>query len=95
MDDFFRFFIFPFFFLYSLLSYRCYHPHRSRDALSPVCGIFFNGLLYLFPFGLGSAVKAAEKEDHLTVFVEQPQTFPGSANNKGTNAANKKNYLFL
>ena len=20
---------------------RCYYPHRSRDALSPVCGIFF------------------------------------------------------
>ena len=20
--------------------YRCYYPHRSRDALSPVCGIF-------------------------------------------------------
>ena len=24
----------------TLLWYRCYHPHRSRDALSPVCGIF-------------------------------------------------------
>ena len=23
-----------------LLWYRCYYPHRSRDALSPVCGIF-------------------------------------------------------
>ena len=21
--------------------YKCYYPHRSRDALSPVCGIFF------------------------------------------------------
>ena len=20
--------------------YRCYYPHRSRDALHPVCGIF-------------------------------------------------------
>ena len=31
------------FFWYSwstLLWYRCYYPHRSRDALSPVCGIF-------------------------------------------------------
>ena len=30
-------------FVYSwstLLWYRCYYPHRSRDALSPVCGIF-------------------------------------------------------
>ena len=25
-------------FLYSW--YRCYYPHRLRDALSPVCGIF-------------------------------------------------------
>ena len=21
--------------------YRCYYPYRLRDALSPVCGIFF------------------------------------------------------
>ena len=25
----------------TLLWYRCYYPHRSRDALSPVCGIFY------------------------------------------------------
>ena len=24
----------------TLLWYRCYYPHRSRDALSPLCGIF-------------------------------------------------------
>ena len=24
----------------TLLWYRCYYSHRSRDALSPVCGIF-------------------------------------------------------
>ena len=24
----------------TLLLYRCYYPHRSRDALSPICGIF-------------------------------------------------------
>ena len=24
----------------TLLWYRCYYPHQSRDALSPVCGIF-------------------------------------------------------
>ena len=24
----------------TLLWYWCYYPHRSRDALSPVCGIF-------------------------------------------------------
>jgi hypothetical protein len=24
----------------TLLWYRCYYPHRSRDALSPVDGIF-------------------------------------------------------
>ena len=24
----------------TLLWYRCYYPHRSRDAFSPVCGIF-------------------------------------------------------
>ena len=31
------------FFVYSwstLLWHLCYYPHRSRDALSPVCGIF-------------------------------------------------------
>ena len=26
----------------TLLWHRCYYPHRSRDALSPVCGIFTN-----------------------------------------------------
>ena len=26
--------------LTTLLWYRCYYPHRSRDALFPVCGIF-------------------------------------------------------
>ena len=26
----------------TLLWHRCYYPHRSRDALSPVCGIFFD-----------------------------------------------------
>ena len=25
----------------TLLWHWCYYPHRSRDALSPVCGIFF------------------------------------------------------
>ena len=39
------FLVFPkkFVFGYSwstLLWYRCYYPHRSRDALFPVCGIF-------------------------------------------------------
>ena len=28
-------------FLVHLTSYWCYYPHRSRDALSPVCRIFF------------------------------------------------------
>ena len=28
--------------------YRCYYPHRSRDALSPVCGIFYKAnILFL------------------------------------------------
>ena len=31
-----------------LLWYRCYYPHRSRDALSPVCEIFFLMLGTLF-----------------------------------------------
>ena len=26
----------------TLLWHWCYYPHRSRDALSPVCGIFFS-----------------------------------------------------
>ena len=38
----------------TLLWYRCYYPHRSRDALSPVCGIFIitnhNALLNTFDF---------------------------------------------
>ena len=25
----------------TILWHRCYYPHRSRHALSPVCGIFF------------------------------------------------------
>ena len=30
----------------TLLWYRCYYPHRSRDSLSPVCGIFCGYLCY-------------------------------------------------
>ena len=29
----------------TLLWHRCYYPHRSRDALSPVCGIFVNNII--------------------------------------------------
>ena len=32
----------------TLLWHRCYYPHRSRDALSPVCGIFFFNLRNFF-----------------------------------------------
>ena len=42
LDYFFRFKFF-FVFVYSwstLLWYRCYYPHQSRDSMSPVCGIF-------------------------------------------------------
>ena len=28
----------------TLLWHRCYYPHRSRDALSPVCGIFHRNI---------------------------------------------------
>ena len=28
----------------TLLWHRCYYPHRSRDSVSPVCGIFYCGL---------------------------------------------------
>ena len=31
----------------TLLWHRCYYPHRSRDALSPVCWIFF---VYIYIF---------------------------------------------
>ena len=34
----------------TLLWHRCYYPHRSRDALSPVCGIFL--LVSLVQIGL-------------------------------------------
>ena len=27
--------------LSTLLWHRCYYPHRSRDSVSPVCGIFY------------------------------------------------------
>ena len=36
----------------TLLWYRCYYPHQSRDALSPVCGIFFLWWLFSFNFYL-------------------------------------------
>ena len=29
----------------TLLWHRCYYPHRSRDSVSPVCGIFRCGLI--------------------------------------------------
>ena len=31
----------------TLLWHRCYYPHRSRDALFPVCGIFPTILTYM------------------------------------------------
>ena len=34
----------------TLLWHRCYYPHRSRDALSPVCGISFYKSRNLFKF---------------------------------------------
>ena len=46
MDDFFSFskkWIFGYSWS-TLLWYRCYYPHRLRDALSPVCGIFFTSV---------------------------------------------------
>ena len=36
----------------TLLWHRCYYPHRSRDALSPVCGIF----TFFFTFHLASSI---------------------------------------
>ena len=32
----------------TLLWHRCYYPHRSRDALSPVCGIFSSISYFLY-----------------------------------------------
>ena len=34
----------------TLLWYRCFYPHLSRDALSPVCGIFFCMFDFLYHF---------------------------------------------
>ena len=35
----------------TLLWHRCYYPHRLRDALSPVCGIFlYKSAKYLSAF---------------------------------------------
>ena len=37
----------------TLLWHRCYYPHRSRNALSPVCGIFSSSIcLCQFKLGL-------------------------------------------
>ena len=44
LDDFFRFSTklgFGYFWS-TLLWYQCYYPHRSRDALYPICKIFFS-----------------------------------------------------
>ena len=43
----------------TLLWHRCYYPHRSRDSVSPVCGIFI-----LAESGRGRR-SIAEKEDGL------------------------------
>ena len=34
----------------TLPLYWCYYPHRSRDALSPVCGIFLTFFFFLIFF---------------------------------------------
>ena len=43
------------------LWHRCYYPHRSRDAFSPVCGIFFWTFhpiyIFFFFFGVATAVR--------------------------------------
>ena len=38
----------------TLLWYRCYYPHRSRDAMSPVCGIFLLHAIFLSCYALAS-----------------------------------------
>ena len=42
----------------TLLWHRCYYPHRSRDALSPVCGIFpiILNLAYFAPLNGASRI---------------------------------------
>ena len=43
----------------TLLWHWCYYPHRSRDSVSPVCGIFFWFLRILGPpyCGIGATIR--------------------------------------
>ena len=53
-------FIFFLVFVYSwstLLWYRCYYAHRSRDSMSPICRIFFFFVLWSPPKRLVLAIK--------------------------------------
>ena len=43
----------------TLLWHRCYYPHQSRDALSPVCGIFH---YWLFVFFIKKSKKTRKKK---------------------------------
>ena len=54
----------------TLLWHRCYYPHRSRDALSPVCRIFCKTVLIdLSPRGCGSWSKIAVFQIHVNYFL--------------------------
>ena len=61
-----NFFCLNFFFVFvyswsTLLWYRCYYPHRSRDALSPVCGIFCLEILKAVCLSFDSVPKLIKK----------------------------------
>ena len=49
------------YFWFTLLWHQCYYPHRLRDALSPVCGIFFSPIMTRLGIFFGFLVKTKMK----------------------------------
>ena len=61
--------IFLFFKKIGVSWYWCYYPHRSRDALFPVCGIFQN-LIPIFQIKFLFLVKRFQKNIALVYFLK-------------------------
>ena len=63
----------------TLLWYRCYYPHRSRELVSPVCGIFchiMGGVRFFRPLVGGSNGVVGEKEKFRVVCYDKRHLKP-------------------
>ena len=59
--------------------YRSYYPHRSRELVSPVCGIFFQHNPVTFPLFVPHAYKRAERIPYAGFLLEDHHSAPNNS----------------